>query len=176
MRKAFVVSGLVLVSLLGIACIALLTVLLIRSGVYAADCQTSFDESCLSRDYDTEQVEADRQAAQEESEAFQRAKDEQAAITEDLHGKYHEGSKYLEKEGYELLYLRLIRVRREDWLVVADSIQTSATKDLPLLFSTLTFTDGFYFCKKALMGGITEMIDASGNKQSFLFAEWKDLR
>jgi len=149
-----------------------LVLLLGITSAYAADCRTSFDQSCLSRDYDAEQVETDHQAAQEELEASQKAEDEQAAIAGDLHG----GLKYLEKEGYERLYLRLIRVRGEDWLVVTDSIQTSATKDLPLLFPTLTFTDGFYFCKKALMGGIIEMIDASGSKQSFLFAEWKNLR
>jgi hypothetical protein len=55
--------------------------LLGTTSAYAADCRTSFDQSCLSRDYDAEQVEADHQAAQEELEASQKAKDEQATVS-----------------------------------------------------------------------------------------------
>jgi hypothetical protein len=84
--------------------------------------------------------------------------------------------RYFEAEGFKALYLKVVSVRGEEWLVVSTGLTTSATKDLPLMFSTLMFKEGYYFCKPALMGGITEMIDDSGRKQSFLFATWKDLR
>lgn len=84
--------------------------------------------------------------------------------------------KYFEAEGFRVLYLKIVSVKGEDWLVVNSSLITSATKDLPLMFPTLMFKEGYYFCKPAIMGGITEMIDDSGRKQSFFMAEWKDLR
>jgi hypothetical protein len=83
---------------------------------------------------------------------------------------------YFEARGYTLVHLSLVRVKSEDWLVVTDGLTRSATKDLPLMFPTLMFRDGYYFCKKGIMGGITEMIDASGREQTILFADWKDLR
>jgi len=84
--------------------------------------------------------------------------------------------KYFEAEGYKVLYLKVVTVHGENWLVVSTGLTTSATKDLPLLFPSLLFKEGYYFCKTAIMGGITEMIDDSGRKQSFFMAEWKDLR
>jgi len=84
--------------------------------------------------------------------------------------------RYFEAEGFKVLYLKVISVRDEDWLVVIADLTTSATKDLPIMFPRLMFKEGYYFCKPALRGGITEMIDDSGRRQSFLIAEWKDLR
>jgi len=84
--------------------------------------------------------------------------------------------KYFEAEGFKALYLKIVSVKGEDWLVVSNGLTTSATKDLPLMFPTLLFKEGYYFCKPAIMGGISEMIDDSGTKQSFPFADWKDLR
>lgn len=83
--------------------------------------------------------------------------------------------RYFEAEGFIVLYLKVISVRGEDWLVVSTGLTTSATKDLPLMFPALLFKEGHYFCKPAFMGGINEMIDDSGRTQSFMFAEWKDL-
>ncbi len=83
--------------------------------------------------------------------------------------------RYFEREGYKLFYLKVISVRGDYWLVVSTGLTTSATKDLPIMFPTLLFKEGFYFCKPALTGGITEMIDDSGGKQSFKFADWKDM-
>jgi hypothetical protein len=84
--------------------------------------------------------------------------------------------RYFESEGYKPYYLKVVSVRGEGWLVVSTGLVTSATKDLPMMFPTFLFKEGYYFCKPALMGGITEMIDDSGNKQTFMLAEWKEVR
>ena len=83
--------------------------------------------------------------------------------------------KYFEAEGYKVFYLKFVTVDGEDWLIVSTGLTTSATKDLPLMFPSLLFKEGYYFCKPSMMGGITEMIDDSGRKQSFFMAGWKDL-
>lgn len=84
--------------------------------------------------------------------------------------------KYFDAEGFKVFYLKIVSVKGEYWLVVSTGFTTSATKDLPLMFSTLLFKEGYYFCKPTMMGGIMEMIDDSGRKQSFFLADWKDLR
>lgn len=83
--------------------------------------------------------------------------------------------RYFEIEGYKPFYLKVVSVRGDNWLIANTGLTTSATKDLPMMFPTLLFMEGFYFCKPALMGGITEMIDDSGRKQPFMFADWKDM-
>jgi hypothetical protein len=54
-----------------------LTVLLSIGVSYATDCTTSFDHSCLSWEYNGEQVAADQEQRQKDLEDFQKAKAEQ---------------------------------------------------------------------------------------------------
>jgi hypothetical protein len=50
--------------------IVLLVVLPTVPGSYAADCVTSFDASCLSREYKTEEIEAEQERRAKELEEF----------------------------------------------------------------------------------------------------------
>ena len=83
---------------------------------------------------------------------------------------------YFAAKGYKLLQIQLVSVEGTNWLVVAAPFWTSATSDLPLMFPSLTFQNGYYFCKTGIVGGITELIDMDGKSHNFIFASWKDLR
>jgi hypothetical protein len=83
---------------------------------------------------------------------------------------------YLSRQGYETCDMRVANVDGSQWLVVQAGLSPHATKDLPILFNAITFEKGKYFCKKALMGGVSQFIDAEGEVQSLLFAKWVSLR
>ena len=60
--------------------IMLLMVLPTVPGVYAADCATSFDQSCLSGGYNAEEVAADQKDTEDRLEMFQQQKEKQAVL------------------------------------------------------------------------------------------------
>jgi len=85
--------------------------------------------------------------------------------------------RYFKKAGYSLFYVQIVSSQGKDYLVVIDSDsalrQKYFTSDIPLMFDRLLFQSGFYFCKGAYLGGITELIDQDGEVQEFTFAHWQ---
>lgn len=84
--------------------------------------------------------------------------------------------RYLEREGYRKCELSIVRVDGTDWMVHSSAYGRRATKDLPILLNTLSFRNGTYFCKTAIVGGVSEFIDDRGEERSLLFSRWIDLR
>jgi hypothetical protein len=83
---------------------------------------------------------------------------------------------YVKRQGFEICEVSLVSLQAQRWLVVKSGFQTKATKDIPFLFSTIGFRDGSYFCKPGILGGLRELLDDRGEVQTFLFANWIDLR
>ena len=84
--------------------------------------------------------------------------------------------RYFTNKGYKSLYLKVLTVNSDDWLVVNNGFSSSATKDLPLGLNSFLFKEGYYYCKSNVFGGISEMIDGNGYVQNFFLSDWKDIR
>jgi Skp family chaperone for outer membrane proteins len=70
----------------------------VTSAVYATDCTTSFDQSCLSGAYSGEQVEADHKRRQESLEAEEERRAEEAKAWEEAMRQQAEAIRQAEQE------------------------------------------------------------------------------
>lgn len=83
---------------------------------------------------------------------------------------------YFRAQGYRPIYLRIVKVEEQSYLIAADGVYSHATADLPVTFVPWLFKDGEYYSKPNFSGGISEFIDDRGRQQSMIFAKWVQLR
>jgi hypothetical protein len=73
--------------------------------------------------------------------------------------------------GYEPVYLSVLQSNGKYYLIAKGDFSSYATSDLPL-DANHAFSNGQYYSKPIIGGGITEFIDKDGAIQSFMFAKW----
>lgn len=83
---------------------------------------------------------------------------------------------HFRSKGYEPVHLKTVAVQGRYFLIADTGILTYATSDLPSLFSPSLFSEGEYYSKARIGGGVSEFIDERGDEQSLLFAKWIPLR
>lgn len=81
---------------------------------------------------------------------------------------------YIKKKGWEKRRLILLTIKGEDCLVVKD-IFDYYTCDLPFNFPTFRWSNGEYWVKPQMLGGINEMINEYGETINFMFTSWEDM-
>jgi len=85
---------------------------------------------------------------------------------------------YMKSEGWELIYLECTNIDGKDYLIMIDSSSVYGgkyyTSDIGYQISSYTFPKGYYFCKKRMMGGISEFINKSGSVIRLIMATWKE--
>ena len=83
---------------------------------------------------------------------------------------------YFRREGFEKCQVTMVDVNGSRWIVVDSGSGPYATSNIPILLDSLNVPSGIYYCKPNLIGGgATEIIDNSGEVQSFLFVTWKKI-
>ena len=83
---------------------------------------------------------------------------------------------YMKKRGYTVFRVAIVNTEGTDYLVVKKDFSTYITKDVPIFLNRFNLSEGNYFCKDTILGGISDLIDSSGGEHSFLFADWKEIR
>lgn len=83
--------------------------------------------------------------------------------------------RYFTAKGYRLLYVQIVNVHNQDWLVVTNTFGSYATSDIPIGFPISSFENGYYFCHPGAISGIQSMLGDDGEEYDFTLANWKDL-
>lgn len=87
---------------------------------------------------------------------------------------WRDPEEWLRDSGWKRLEVAIIQSGLTDYLVVRTQLGTYATEDIPVLFPTLLFRDGYYWCRKGILEGIQSII-VRGRQYQFLVATWKPL-
>ena len=148
------------------------------SPAYTADCTTMFDQSCLSGEYDAEEVKAANRRSVEKLEqrrdnhrSLERLERSMRSFEREILNTAPSSAAetYMEREGWEKVQvLDSFNSDSSDWLVVRVDPFTTWAVEEPMFSS---FPPGEYWAKVMPLYGISKMLDSSGREHDFLLSK-----